>query len=235
MHLNPRSLIVLLLTALPVTTAIAHDPAPTYDRVNFRVSAEREVDNDTLVAILYYERSGQQPAALADDVNRTIGRAVETAKSNDAIKVQTLGYRQDPLYKNQALSGWKVRQSIRLESTDVAALSTLVGELQKRLSVGSLSYAVSPAVRETVEDELIARALSRFGERGKLIAAELGRPDYRIVAIDVVTSGALPGPVRMRSVAAIADAGAVAPPTLEAGVQTVTVQVSGTIELEIPR
>jgi len=63
----------------------------------------------------------------------------------------------------------------------------------------------------------------------------LGRPDYRIVSMDVATARATPGPVRMRAVASMAESSSVAPPTLEAGVQTITVQVSGTIELEVPR
>jgi predicted secreted protein len=229
------------LTLLFVTTVIAtpqvmaHEPTPVYDRINFRVSAEQEVENNTLVAIMYFERSGQQPSAMADDVNQTIAWAVDLAKSNSAIKVQTLNYQQNPLYKNQSIVGWKVRQSMRLESTDATALGTLIGELQKRLSIASMHYTVSPDVRRETEDLLIARALDRFKRRGKLIANELGRPDYRIVNVDVSTSGASPVPMRMRAVSTMADSSSVAPPTLEAGVQLVSVQVSGSIELELGR
>lgn len=226
--------VVLLLVFVNATSAIADDVAPTYDRVNFRVSASQDVENDTLVAVMYQERSGQQPTAMADEVNRTIAWAVELAKKNSAVKVQTLNYRQDPLYKNQIVTGWKVRQSIRLESSDATALSTLIGELQKRLSVASLRYTVSPDVREQIEDVLIARALDRFRQRGELISTELGRANYRIVNLDVVTSGRSPEPVRMRAVA-MAESSRVAAPTLEAGVQSITVQVSGSIELEIER
>jgi predicted secreted protein len=235
MSARPYIALAALFTCIAVTPALAHDADPTYDRINFRVSASQEVENDTLVAVMYYERSGQQPTAMAGDVNRTISQAVDTAKKNGAIKVQTLNYRQEPLYKNQKVVGWKVRQSIRLESMDVTALSTLIGELQQRLSVASLNYTVSPDVRARVEDALITRALARFAERGKLIAAELGRPDYRIVNMDVATNRTAPGPVRMRAVATMAESSSVGPPTLEAGVQTITVQVSGTIELEVPR
>jgi predicted secreted protein len=107
--------------------------------------------------------------------------------------------------------------------------------LQKHLSVASLNYTVSPEARREIEDLLIARALDRFKRRGKLISQELGRPDYRIVNMDVVTSSESPAPMRMRAVSAMAESSSVAPPTLEAGVQTVTVQVSGTIELELGR
>jgi predicted secreted protein len=53
--------------------------------------------------------------------------------------------------------------------------------------------------------------------------------------MDVITSGASPAPVRMRAVSVLADSSRVTAPTLEPGVQSVTVQVSGTIELEVSR
>jgi len=224
MMLRKLPLILAFVAAVAGTaSAAAHDAAPTYDRINFRVTASRDVDNDTLVAVMYHERSGQKPASMADEVNRTIAWAVDLAGKTSGIKVQTLQYRQEPIYRNQIISGWKVRQSIRLESEDVAALSELVGELQSRLS----------EVRRKVEDELITEALDRFKRRGKLISREIGRPDYRIVNIDIATSGGSPAPVRMRTVSAMAESGSVTAPTLEPGVQSVTVSVSGTIELEL--
>jgi predicted secreted protein len=232
---KPLLFAALVAAAMTTTSAAAHDATPTFDRVSFRVSATKEVDNDTLVVVMYHQRNGQHPTSMADDVNRTIAWAVELARQSSGIKVQTLQYRQEPVYRNQSISSWRVRQSIRLESNDVTTLSRLVGALQERLSVASLRYTISPEVRRNVEDELITLALGRFGRRGKLIADELGRSDYRIVAMDVTTSGGSPAPVRMRAVSAMAESSSVTAPTLEPGVQSVTVQVSGTIELEVSR
>jgi predicted secreted protein len=231
-----RPLVIAFFVAFVTTkTAIAHETPQSYDRINFQVSAIEEVENDTLVVVMYSERSGQEPSVIADEVNRNIGWAIDLAKKNSAIKVQTLNYRQDPLYKNQSISGWKVRQSIHLESTEVASLSALLGELQSRLSVASLRYTVSPTRRDKVESRLIAEALNRFKNRGEQITVELGRSGYRIVNLDVIASGRSPAPVRMRAVAVMADSSAVAAPSIEPGVQTVSVQVSGAIELNIPQ
>lgn len=234
MHRTP--LIAALLAAALTTTplAFADDGAPTFDRVSFQVSAIEEVANDTLVAVMFQERDGQKPSTIADEVNRDIAWAVDLAKRTDGIKVQTLGYNQQPQYRNQTLIGWKVRQSIRLESTDTQALATLIGELQGRLSVASIQYSISHPARAEAEDRLITQALERFNHRGRLIADELGRPDYRIVNMDVTTDHAMPAPVRMRTAAVMADI-SVAPPTLDSGVQEVTVRVSGTIELALPQ
>jgi len=231
-----QSLVFALLAGFGIAnTAIAHEDSSNYDRINFQVSAIGEVENDTLVVIMYSERSGQTPSALADEVNRNISWAVDRAKKIRAIKVQTLDYRQDPLYKNQTISGWKIRQSIRLETTEVASLSTLVGELQGRLAVASLRYTVSTMHHRKVEQGLIAEALKQFRIHGEQIATELGRTGYRIVNMDVVTRGRSPAPDRIRATAMMADSSGGSPPAIEPGVQTVSVQVSGTIELDLPQ
>lgn len=230
-----QALVIALFVACVATkTAVAHENPQSYDRINFQVSALEEVENDTLVVIMYSERSGQKPSTIADEVNRNIGWAVDLAKKRGAVKVQTLHYRQDPLYNNQSISGWKIRQSIRLESTEVASLSALIGELQGRLSVASLRYTVSPTRRDKVERRLIAEALNRFRSRGEQIKVELGRTGFRIVNMDVITSGQSLAPVRMRAPAMMENS-AVAAPSIEPGVQSVSVQVSGTIELENPQ
>ena len=230
-----QPLVIAFFVAFVATkTALAHETPQSYDRINFQVSAVEEVENDTLVVVMYSERSGQKPSTIADEVNRNIGWAVDLAKKSSAIKVQTLNYRQDPLYTNQSISGWKIRQSIRLESTETASLSALIGEMQGRLSVASLRYTVSPTRRNKVERRLIAQALNRFKSRGEQIQVELGRTGYRIVNIDVITSGQSPAPVRMRAAAMMEDS-AVAAPSIEPGVQSVSVQVSGIIELKIPQ
>jgi predicted secreted protein len=106
--------------------------------------------------------------------------------------------------------------------------------MQGRLSVASLSYKVSPTLRDKVERRLIAEALNRFKSRGEQIATELGRTGYRIVNIDVISADQSFAPVHMRAATMMEDS-AVAAPSIEPGVQTVSVQVSGSIELKIPQ
>ena len=99
-----RPLAIALCVAFASTgTVVAHEIPQSYDRINFQVSAAEEVANDTLVAVMYSERSGQKPSAIADEVNRNISWAVDLARRSDGIKLQTLHYRQDPLYTNQGI------------------------------------------------------------------------------------------------------------------------------------
>jgi predicted secreted protein len=189
------------------------------------------VDTDTLVAIVYKEHQSSIQATAADEVNRDVRWAVGLAKSRN-IKVQTASYRTRPVYQKQHIRGWRVNQSIRLESGDSAELASLLGDLQQRLSIQSLHNTLSPERRKKAEEGLIVEALDAFRSRADLIAQTLERSGYRIVEMNVNTSGSRP-PVAMRARAmrSTESSVAVAPPPIEGGTLQVEVQVTGTVEL----
>ncbi len=210
-------------------SVLAEQPL-TYDRISLTVSAGREVENDTLVSVMYAQEEGSNPSRLSNEVNRVIGKAVALAKRNPDIKVQTLEYSTTPVYRKQTLSGWRVRQSIRLESRNGAALSEMIGELQSSLAVGSISYAISPQRLKSTEDSLISEAIAAFRARAEMMATEMGQKGYRLVQMNVNTPGHPVQPRQMRGVAMAMRAEA-APPTLEAGSRRVEVNINATIEL----
>jgi len=222
--------LTLLSLGLLMPGVMADEPPLTYDRVSLSASASAEIENDELTAVLFAQREGPQVAALADEVNRSVRWGVERARKVPRIKVQTQDYRTSPIYRDGNLSGWRVRQSLRLESGDAMQLSGLIGELQERLRLQSVGYGLSEQRRKTAEDELVSRAIDAFQDRAKLVTKQLGRPGYRLVTMDVNSGGALPRPL---GISARAMEAAVAPPSLETGTATVRVTVRGTIELRL--
>lgn len=218
-----------LALPLAVAPAYAHDAAPTYERVTFSVSAGAEVANDTLTAVLAAQRDGPSPRRLGTEVNQAMAWALARAKDVPGVQAQTLDYRTQPIYQKGTMSGWRVTQSLRLESRDPAALADLVGALQEQLVVQRVEYEPSRATRKAAEDRLIGEALAGFQTRARLVAEGLARRGWRLVRLDVASSGGEPAPLpRMRAMAA---ADGAPPATLEAGTQTLTVTVSGEIEL----
>jgi predicted secreted protein len=220
----------LLLGIFSASGATAGDKAPEYDRVSLSASASEQVENDTLVAVLYEQREGPDPSVLATQVNRAIGEAVARVKQAQGVDVQTLGYRTTPVYRDQQLSGWRVRQAIRLQSRAADRLSALIGDLQSDLQVESVAYEVSDERRRQAEERLMRSAIQAFIRRAALVATELGRPDYRLVALEIETAAPPVRPVEMRMLSA--RAASQAPPTLEAGAETIEVGVRGTVELK---
>jgi predicted secreted protein len=212
--------------------ALAGEDKPSYDRIAFSVSAEARADNDTLSAVLYSSKEGPELAPLSSEVNKAIAAAVKRAKQEAGVTVQTLDYQTYPSYDKGRPSGWQVRQSLRLESKSPEQIAKLIGDLQSSLALGSVGYSISPERLKEHEDKLIDQALTAFKARAERITKDLGRAQYRIVQVQVENAGNSPTPRPMRMMAMADAAPAAAPPTLEAGQETVRVQVNGTIELQ---
>ena len=229
----PRYLTIGLLSLTLLSASVmAGQKAKTYDRVQLSADATMQVENDTLTAQLYAQREGGDLAQLADEVNRKISEALERTKQVDGVSVQTQGYQTYPVYQQQRLSGWRVRQSISLESQDGTKLSRLLSELQTSLALESIRYSVSPVQRQVAEEQLIGQAIDAFQQRAALVTKQLGRSDYRLVEMQINSSSNSVPPMRLRAGVMAMDS-AVAPPSLEAGSQTLQVNVNGTIELQL--
>ena len=224
-----RSIILTLLAVIVTAPAYAEQPSSRYDAVSLSVSRERSVANDRLVVELFSQHDGANAAEVSARVNSDMTWAIERAKKVPGLVVQTAGYLSQPVYRDQRLVGWRVRQSLRLESEDAGSVAELLGELQSKLSIGSTSYRISSKQRALVEDELIAEAIIAFGERAQLIAQSLERKGYRLIEMDVITDRA--PAARMRSMAASAESVAMSAPSIEPGEQVVRVMVNGTIEV----
>ncbi|HHH48690.1 MAG TPA: DUF541 domain-containing protein [Gammaproteobacteria bacterium] len=219
---------VSLLSSQP---AIAAEEATHYDRVSLQVTASSEIENDILVATLAVHREGNNPALLSEAVNGDIRWAIEKAKGLSTVTVQTLGYQTSPVYRQQRLSGWRVRQSLRLESGDIAVLSQLIGKLQERLTLEQVGYRISQQRRNVAEEGLITEAIGRFQQRAALVAKQMGRSRYRLVDMNIDSLGGPVRPLGRIEMSAMAEARTA--PRFEAGVQTLQVSINGIIELQL--
>lgn len=221
----------IFAATLLATAAVAQDDK-TYDQIDLSADARLEIENDLMIATVFAEAEDSDQADAATAVNEAIAWAADRARRISGIRLQTTSYTTRPLYANgRRITGWAARQGLKLESADAGALSTLLGELQERVAVQSMSYGLSDAARDEAEDRLIADAIAQFDRRAKLVASELGREGYRIVRLNVGTQGA--NPLIYAAQARVADAGVgLTPPEIEAGVQTLTVTINGTVELD---
>lgn len=230
MPLFVRLLVTTFILGLAVATPVmAADAAPRYNQIHFQVERSRPVDNDRMQAVLSITAEDDNAARLADQINRTMDWALKTAKARAGIEVRSGGYRTYPVYDKDKIRRWRASQELLLEGSDFAALSSLIGQLQERLQVTSINFSVSPNRRSAAEDELIAQALDAFKQRAELVRRQLAAKGYRIVDASINTGGGELVPLR-RPFAMEAKSGA--SPAVEAGTSTLTVSVSGLIELQ---
>lgn len=220
----------LVCSTLMVQPAQAETPPVVYDRITLAATAQAEASNNLLRVVFEARAEQKSAAAAAEAVNRAMARVQPKLKGDDKIQWQTQNYQTQPIYDKETVVAWQVSQGLLVESEHIAHLADLMGQLQQDLHVQSVSYDITDDQRRGKEDELIRQAIDHFNGRAELISRQLGASSYRIVNINIDTqSGHYFPKVAARGMAmAMAEA---APPTLEAGRQTLTVQVSGDIQL----
>ena len=219
-----RTLITLALVTGFATSALA---GPLVD---LSADASRQAPNDQLQASAYVESSGENANDVAKKTNAAISEALAVAKSYPTVKVQSSGTQTYPVYgKNGKLEGWRMRSSISLQSKDHAAFSEAIGRLQKTVAISHLGAAPSPETYRAVESETIVDAIAAFRGRAKVVADALGK-GYVIKELNV-GAHQRPVPVFAMAKGSMAMAQELAPAPIEAGEATVSVTISGKIEI----
>jgi len=224
--------VVIGLILLFSCNAYAHDDVLNYNQISLEASASAEVENDKMIVSLYAQEEGSKASVLSSRVNEKINWALAKIKPYKNIKVETESYSTTPVYSKNQVIAWRVKQSIQLESKDMSLLSELLGELQQQLKLNGISFDVSTEKRDEHTRLLIDQALTAYNKRATQIANKLQSDRYKIVSMNVSTS-ANTGQYKYRASAAMmAESAAVVAPEVARGDQTLTVRVSGTIELE---
>ena len=207
--------------------ALGDEPEPM-NRVAFQVESSREVENDRVSVVLGVTEEDEDPAKVADRINRAMSWALDTARATPDIVVRSGNYRTFPVHHEGKIRRWRGSQELVIEARSVSQVSDLIGELHTRLQVQSVGFSVSPERRREVEDGLIREALASFRSRAKLVSENLAASGFELVQLSIDTGGSPPiVPRQMRAMSAAE----VAPPALEAGSSTLVVRVSGAIEL----
>ena len=211
----------------------AHEDTLYYTQASIDVSASDEIDNDTMIVSLYAMQESVDAKDASDRVNEKINWALSELKRYPELEIKTESYSTTPVYNKSQIVSWRGRQSLTVKSRDMTLLSQLLGPLQRKLQLGGISFDVSQVTRQAHTDRLIDEALVAYDKRASRVASKVKGGGYRIVSMNISTSGSeMPRPyMAMRAVAAEADFAAVSPQT-ESGKSTLTVRVSGTIELQ---
>lgn len=219
---------VLLLSLTGFSTA--HAEVEDRFTVHLTASATEEVDNDLLTATLSVERSGSDSAKLANEIAAIMRRALDEGKKMPAVKLQTSGYSTQPVYErrdNRNLrTGWRITQTLSLESTDTAAAISLIGRLQGfDLQLTGMAFTVSKERREALRVRLTESAIAEWRVRAEATVSRLGGKVWGPHEVSVQDEGSYPiRPMFRSDLMMTAEA---APPAVEAGTSQIRVTISG--------
>ncbi len=235
MHTLRRSTALLLGAGLLASLSAMADE-PRYNQISLRAEVSQEVPRDLMLVTLYSEEQNADPAKLAAQVTEAMNKALGKARAVKEVKISQGSRNSYPIYddKGQKITGWRERAELRLESADFPALSTLTGQLLQDLKMGGMTFTISPKTRTQSEDALLKDAVAAFKARAQLATEALGGKGYKVVSMNLNSSGyQQPFPrAAMMMKSAMADSAPT--PEVEAGTSQVSMNADGTIEVQMP-
>ena len=219
-----------LLTAM---IGSAHAEPTGYDQLTFQTEVKEEVQNDEVRATMYKKAQASDAKTLATTLNTSINNAMKIAKRYPSVTVSTGQQRTYPRYdKNDKIIGWTGQASIDLKSTDFAATSQLIADLQQTLVMENLNFGVSDAKKDALEQKLMTDASRAFQQQAKNLTRAWDARGYRVVTVNLNTNNNnYPRPMYSMRVESVAMDSAVPNQNFESGNSTISVTANGTIEL----
>lgn len=226
--------IALMAFAALIPHVYAEPPAKAQVTViDLAAEASRDAPNDLARATAYFEAREASSAEVARRVNRAIAGGLDIAKAYGNIKAKSGNTSTWPVHGKlgRTIEAWRMRSEILLETRDMAALSELLGKLQATLSVGQITLLPAPETRKKAEDDATLDAIAGFQARAALVARVMGKT-HRVRQMSINTGGTRPV-YPMARAGAVAMSAEAAPMPVEAGDTTITVSVTGQIELPL--
>ncbi len=208
---------------------------PVHDVVQLSASGAVEVVQDLLSISMTTSRDGSDAAVLQSQLKAVMDAALTEAKKAvqpGQLDVRTGSFSLYPRYgRDGKPAGWQGSAELVLEGRDFARISATAGKIQT-LTIGSVSFGLSREQRARVEGDAQGLAIERFKARASEIARSFGFTGYTLREINVNANDAgfsvRPRLMAMQAKADMADA----PLPVEAGKTSVTVTVSGSVQLK---
>lgn len=229
----------LLITALVVLLAVAQPPVwaqamPAQQQITLSASGHVEAPQDWLTVRMGLTREGTDAAAVQNQLKAAIDAALTTARAqarSRQMEVRSGAFGVSPRYgRDGKINGWQGSAEVVLEGRDVALITATAGKLST-LTVNSMGFSLSREARRQLESDVQAQAIERFQARAAEVTKAFGFSSYTLGAVNISSTddGARPMPrmMAMEAKAAMADA----PLPVEAGTDTVSVTVSGSINV----
>ncbi len=216
-----------------VMSSGAHAEPSGYDQISFQAEVKEEIANDEVRASLYKKAQATDAKTLATTLNTSVNKALAIAKRYPSVTVSSGQQRTYPRYdKNDKIIGWTGQANIDLKSTDFAATSQLIADLQETLVMDSLNFGVSDVKKDALEQKLMTDASRAFQKQAKNITRAWDARGYRVLTVNLNTGNNYQRPMysSMEMRATSADA-SVPSQSFESGNSTISVTANGTIEL----
>jgi predicted secreted protein len=208
---------------------------PPQNVLQLSATGSVEVQQDLLTMSLTTTRDGSDPAAVQAQLKSALEAALAEARKSAQPGQMDVRTGQFSLYprhgRDGRIAGWTGTAELVLEGRDFPRITQAAGRVQG-LTVGSVGFGLSREQRARVEGEAQSQAIERFKAKAAELAKGFGFGGYtlREVAVNANEPGFMPRP-RMMAMEAKAASAADASVPVEPGRSTVSVTVSGSVQL----
>ena len=203
-------------------------------RVNLAAQASVQVAQDLLTMSLSTTREGTNPQLVQAQLKTALDTALTLAKKEARpiqMAVRTGRFGLSPRYdRDGKITGWQGSTELVLEGQDFARISETAGKLTT-LTVSGASFGLTQAQRQSAQAQAQTQAIALFRQRATDIAKAFDFQTYSLGEVSVNFDEGVPvyqpQMKAMRTMAAEA-----APVPVEAGMASVSVNVSGSVQLQ---
>ncbi|MFM9917430.1 MAG: SIMPL domain-containing protein [Rhizobacter sp.] len=220
--------------ALCATAVLAAEPTMPTGVVALTATASVDVTRDLMSVTLTATREGADAhgvqAALKQALDAALSEAKPVARPGQ-VDVRTGNFSMYPRYSaKNTLVGWQGTAELVIEGRDLQAISQLAGRIQT-MTIARVTQGLSREQREKAEGSVMSQAIGRYRAQAAQVTQQFGYASYVIREVNVGSNdqGGMPVPMlaSAKSMAMSADA----PLPVEAGQTSVSVTVSGTVQM----
>lgn len=203
-------------------------------RVTLSSSASVQVAQDVLTLSLTTAREAPDAQTVQNQLKAALDEALTLARreaKSSGIEVRTGRFGLSPRYdRNGKMTGWQGSTELVLQGRDFARMGEIAGKLQT-LTVASASFGLTPEQRQGAETTAQNQAIAQFRQRANEATKSFGYATYSLIEANVSAgdSGGGRPPMMAMSARTVAES---TPVPLEAGLTSVTVTVSGSVQLK---
>ena len=209
-------------------------PLPA-QRVNLSAQSSVQVAQDLLTLSLNTTREGADAQVVQNQLKAALDAGLVLARKDaraQLMEVRTGRFGLSPRYSRDGkMTGWQGTAELVLEGQDVARISETAGKLTT-LTVSSASFGLTPAQRQEAQAQAQNQAIALFRQRATEIAKAFDFVAYTLGEVSVNFEEGVPPGYRGPMMAARSVAAEAAPVPVEAGLASVSVTVSGSVQLK---
>ena len=217
--------------------AVAQPKAAEAPMNVLQLSAEGsvEVQQDLLSITLRASKNGTDAAAVQAELKQALDTALAALRPEAVpgqMDVRTGNFNVHPRYtRDGGINGWEGNAEVVLQGSDFPRVTQAAGRVSA-LTVGNVSFSLSPQATAKAETEAQSLAIAAFKKKADELAKGFGFSGYTLREVSVNQAGSpMPKVMAMRAPMA-ASASADAPVPVEPGKTSVVVNINGSVQLK---